>query len=437
MRHYEWVMGRTVVLDNREIATLAWLGVMAAFALWRREVRRGAVDLLRLAPHWKISAPLVVFTTYVAGLVMLARELGLWDTGLIAQTTVWFVGTGTVLLFSAHRASEPGFFRRTALKTVEVAVITEFFLNLFVFHLAIEFVLVPFLFVLVGMSVVAGGENRYAPAKRFVDSLLALTGLCVAAYVVYRVTTDWSEIDIRDTVSGFATPVWLTLGAMPFIYLLGAIATYESTFVRVDFASEDTKSRRRVKLALIWVLKLDLADVAAFAGRWPRDASEAPTFAETTRAIREFQTSKREEATRIAVREARLVQFAGVRGEDDEGHRLDQRDFKETRDALQLLASAQMGWYHNDGRYRSDLLFALEPQFIRIGLPSHEISMEISADGQMWWAWRRTVSGWCFAIGSSAPPPDQWLFDGPEPPQGFPSDDVAWGARWGIDANNW
>ena len=52
-------------------------------------------------------------------------------------------------------------------------------------------------------------------------------------------------------------------------------------------------------------------------------------------------------------------------------------------------------------------------------------------------AWRRTIAGWCFAIGAAGPPPDQWLDDGPNPPRGFPGEDPEWGRRFGIDARNW
>ncbi len=41
--------------------------------------------------------------------------------------------------------------------------------------------------------------------------------------------------------------------------------------------------------------------------------------------------------------------------------------------------------------------------------------------------WRRTVGGWVFAIGAGGPPPDQWEYDGPEPPTGFPGEDPGWG----------
>jgi hypothetical protein len=65
--------------------------------------------------------------------------------------------------------------------------------------------------------------------------------------------------------------------------------------------------------------------------------------------------------------------------------------------------------------------------------------MRVSKDGQKWFAWRRTISGWVFAIGAAGPPPDQWEYDGADPPAGFPGEGPAWGtSAFGRDRNvNW
>ena len=87
-----------------------------------------------------------------------------------------------------------------------------------------------------------------------------------------------------------------------------------------------------------------------------------------------------------------------------------------------------MGWYRRDDRYRNDMLKILGDKFIRQGLPQESgITLHVAKNGQSWYAWRRTVTGWCFAIGAAGPPPDEWKYDGPEPPQGFPGKDSVWG----------
>jgi hypothetical protein len=99
-----------------------------------------------------------------------------------------------------------------------------------------------------------------------------------------------------------------------------------------------------------------------------------------------------------------------------------------------------MGWYRRDGAsaYRPELLERLG-SFEDRGLPEpHGIVVRVSDDGQRWFGYRRTVTGWVLAIGAAGEPPNQWLYDGPEPPNGFPGDDPAWGASmFSSRAQNW
>ena len=133
-----------------------------------------------------------------------------------------------------------------------------------------------------------------------------------------------------------------------------------------------------------------------------------------------------------------LRRYTGAKGADENGRQLDQREFKETKAALSWLATCQMGWYRNrGGHYRVDLLEIIG-NFSSEGLPTeHGVKMSVREDGQAWFGWRRTVTGWCFAIGETGHPPDQWEYDGPEPPTGFPGEDPCWGDSWGKLNRNW
>ena len=89
----------------------------------------------------------------------------------------------------------------------------------------------------------------------------------------------------------------------------------------------------------------------------------------------------------------RLRRYCGSHELDDEGRRLDRREFPETIRALHWLATCQMGWHRNRDRYRRDLLRVLGDDFTRHGLPTESgITLRVAPDGQSWYAWRRTVT---------------------------------------------
>lgn len=205
--------------------------------------------------------------------------------------------------------------------------------------------------------------------------------------------------------------------------------------------AEPHKARWRAKLAILTKLHFRHREINAFAWNWAGKAARASNFAAARQVVSEFLNSRRE-AERAAIEEQqRLRRYAGSDEVDANGRRLDRREFKETMRALDWLATCQMGWYRNQGElYRTDLLEKLGNDVTRQGLPPDPgITMKVAKAGQSWYAWRRTVTGWCFAIGAAGPPPDQWKYDGPEPPQGFPGKHRAWGNRAFSDgaSPNW
>jgi hypothetical protein len=161
---------------------------------------------------------------------------------------------------------------------------------------------------------------------------------------------------------------------------------------------------------------------------WGRQLIEAPSLRAKLRVIRELRGRIRRDEEEKRLKADDLVRYAGYRGTDEEGRRLDRREFAETIRALETLSTAHMGWYRKDpaGRYKARVAEFMST-FAR-GLPEeHGITMEVSVDGQSWYAWRRTVSGWVFAVGAASPPPDPRFYDGEHPPKGFPSPEGTWG----------
>ena len=129
---------------------------------------------------------------------------------------------------------------------------------------------------------------------------------------------------------------------------------------------------------------------------------------------------------------------AGRPGEDAEGQRYDRREFAATCSALRFLHSCHAGHYRHNDRYKPELLGLLSPSLGRDGLPDdHGIECHVSADGQSWYAFRETVTGWWFGIGARDGPPDEWMYDGPNAPTGFPNE-AEWD-RFGVGdhSRNW
>jgi hypothetical protein len=420
-------------LDNREIASLIILAAIAGLLVANTHTRR-AVRGLGAALASKIVLPFVGLALWAAGLVAAGSQFGLWEQALLAETVLWFVTPAVPLLFGLVIRQKT--LRGAVVDAVGPAVFLGVFVGLSTFSLLIELFLAVVLTVTLPLLAVAETRDEYAPARRFLETIVGVIGVALVLQVVISIASDWEGFDKVLALRALALPVWMTLGVLPYALAVRLWVDYDTVFNRVKHEANDRGARRRALLALMLEFGLRPRQGVFFRTYSARQLVEAHTVREAREVVREYLRDQRRREAEAAAAEARLINFAGVDGEDEDGRRLDQREFDETRSTLQWIATAQMGWYERrGGRYRPDLLQMLAPFK---GLPDdHGISLSVSTDGKSWRAWRRSVTGWCFAIGAAEAPPDQWLYDGPEPPKGFPGQDPAWGEQWGLEAKNW
>lgn len=128
----------------------------------------------------------------------------------------------------------------------------------------------------------------------------------------------------------------------------------------------------------------------------------------------------------------RYLQHADSDAVDENGWRMDRRGFTATRDGLRQLAIAQMSFAQRNSQ--SGTLADLQKDVVCRTLVKEPDLLTIQLDeAGSWWAWRRSESGWVFAIGG--PPGDDRTFytDGESPPIGPPP-----GGPWRTtDDGNW
>jgi hypothetical protein len=431
-----------LMLNNREWAILIWGAGIFVTLIARSEIRSSIGQLFRTLLSPALLIPLLLMIAYVVGEIWLGHKAQLWRSGLTKDTIVWFIVSALVFFFGYDQASkQPHFFRRRLVAAISIPIFIEFFANLYVLNLIAELALQPILLLLGLLIAVAESDERFRVLRTPLNTLLAVIGLSLLAYSVRQLFISWDEVDKPITALQFALPIWLTIGILPYIYLLNLYSNYQKAFHAIDVHSDSRRARLRAKLALIATLHFRARDSNAFGGwPWLDQIVSAPTFRATRRVVANFRESRREKERAAAEEQERLRRYTGSDDTDAEGRRLDRREFKETTKALSWLADCMEGWYHNEERgskrYRADLLKVFGSDFFKpFGLPQDPgITMKVAKNGKAWYAWRRTVTGWYFAIGAAGPPPDRWEYDGPEPPRRFPPR----GQGWGDKANqNW
>ena len=268
-------------MNPREIASLVWLGGFLVCGATKSDVRAAYWQVVKAFSQPKVVGPVVVLAGWTAGLAALAQMIELWNIDVLSDTAVWFVTVGMAFYFSLDKIAEDGWFRRAARRAVGVAVFVEVFVNLRVFSLPVELVLVPVVTFLVALGTYSEGKDEFRPAHRLVTFLMSATGVIFAIYVSISLIGDPK---LGETTRRLLLPVWLTIGVMPLIYLVGLWSSYEQAFLRIGFQADDPASRRRAKRAFGRAVKWRAADAGGFAGHWIYDLAHAES-PEVARAV--------------------------------------------------------------------------------------------------------------------------------------------------------
>ena len=181
-----------------------------------------------------LAAPklLLLFSTaavYSGALVVLANEAGFWHTSATKATVYWFFGTAVILVGNATQVSpdDPAFVRKLLRGSLKFTILVEFLVNLYVFPLVVELVLVPLLFLFIGMQVVAEHEPNMAPVRKVINGVLGTIGVGLMLYVAVRALGDWGGFWTRENAEDFLVAPVLTLALIPFLCLVAWVSRWE------------------------------------------------------------------------------------------------------------------------------------------------------------------------------------------------------------------
>jgi len=407
----------------RELAIILWTIASLLFALSLRSVRKQLAGILKRLSSWKLWLPLAIYAAYIGAIVYLLSEVNLWTQALLGATIIWFLASGVTLVGRTvtQAAQESGFFRHRIIDLFRITVLLEFVINIKSFSLWAELLILPALTILTWCRLVAFHKNEKSLTGRVITGVLAgvtLILLIVTMADLFQPPYEEPTGLLRD----FLLPIVLGLASLPFAYLFAVVAGYEDLYCRIYRYGRGKQIPFRARLGLATALHGDISKIRAFSIRRSYEAAKLTSFGAARELVKDHErVAKEEETARVQARQ-RLVEYAGAEGVDEEGKQLDRREFMETKKALDWLHLCQSGHYRNRKKYRHDILDFLG-SFADKGLADpHNIVLRVRSDGQAWFAYRSTPSGYTFGIGAVGRPYNRWLYAGSNPPADFPSE---------------
>ena len=281
------------VLNNRERAALVWIAFGLVLALRSKGIRSSLVLVAKILLSRPIFTVIAAMVGYVSLVVFGFRRLGLWDFGMVKDTTIWFLGSAFAMVFNHEQAhKDASYFKRTLLASLNVLVLVEFLINFYVLNIFIELlVVVPVLFFGAALLAFSKTREEYAPARRLMEPVMAIVGFSLLAYAVARLMGDVTSFVAVENVKRIVLPIALTVLFLPFLYALAVYSAYDGISIRVKIWITDSElaryTRREVFNACLFRLSRVNRFMKDYAARLPTIKSKS----DATKLIADFRAS--------------------------------------------------------------------------------------------------------------------------------------------------
>ncbi len=247
--------------SNRELAIAIWILIAIIWALSQPKIRKSLFQVIKAFFAWKLAISYVIMFAYITLIIIPLNAVGIWKLAHLPVTILWILCAAFVMLFEFSKANDQNFFKDAIKGNLKGLVVLEFLINLYVFDLWVELILVPIFGILGGMIAIAEINEKYEIVKKLLNYIMSFIGLAFTVYAIYMVVTDFEHFAKLENFENFYLPILLSIMFLPFVYFAALYAGYESLFVRLQFFFKDGALLNYVKKKTIlafgpnlWVL---------------------------------------------------------------------------------------------------------------------------------------------------------------------------------------
>lgn len=218
-------------LSTRETASLAWIGLLLLFGLWKLKLGPLLLASLRSFAKPMVLRAIAVMALYVAGSVWVLGQLKLWELANLKATLVWFVTFVLGWIFDLKRwDADPNEAARATLRDVfKLTAFVTFLTEFYTLNLVGELILLPVACALTIIGMVANEKSRLAPISDVTNLLLGALGLGLLGNALFQLVTNFTDFATASTGRDFAMPGLLSLLFLPFMYAFNVYVAYDAT----------------------------------------------------------------------------------------------------------------------------------------------------------------------------------------------------------------
>jgi hypothetical protein len=216
-------------LNNREWATIIYLGLLLAWTLSRRDVRQSLVNVLKIVLGPKLGSLFAIMTVYVVGMVTALWTLGAWEAANLKTTLVWWITVGfTAVSKALEIPKDPKVVGKMAGEAIAWTEIIIFLGEVHTLPLWGELILIPVLTLAGILLVLAKSQSEHAILIGPLTRLQIWAGVSILGFSLFGILKDPKDFLTWNNLREFADPIILSLAFIPFLVVLALVMTAES-----------------------------------------------------------------------------------------------------------------------------------------------------------------------------------------------------------------
>lgn len=245
------------IFNNREIALLLWLAVII-LAVLLSKLRKSLVPIVKILTSKMFLIIFSLIGTYLFGIILLLKNLEVWQTSNLKDVLFWLFTVGLILVFKINDAKSNTYFKGIFLSAIKWTIILEFVVNLYSFSLFTEIVILPVLVFLAMTQTVAEMDEKHKVVSKFLQNVIALAGLSIFSYSLYKTVINFEAVLTFQNLVSFLLPSTITILFIPFVYFLALYSTYESYFIHLDFMTVKKDKVKETKKIILRIANINL-----------------------------------------------------------------------------------------------------------------------------------------------------------------------------------
>ena len=190
-------------INNRELAFLLWMSLVLLVVIFKTSVRKTAGNLLRMILWSKLTIYFLAVAFYTTAIVYLLWRMNLWDMSQVKNTVLWFFTAGAASLFHITDKNKSNYLKEAIKDILSITAVLQFLVGIYSFSLGIELVFLPFVFVVVGMMVIAEKKPEHHQVFRLLRKLIVLGGLFLIGFTLFKIIFDFKSFANKGTIVVF------------------------------------------------------------------------------------------------------------------------------------------------------------------------------------------------------------------------------------------